>query len=53
MPFVLWPIVGDTIPLAAVFVSWAMLGTEDIGVQVERLLCPQRAQVDLASHTVI
>lgn len=35
MPFVLWPIVGDTTPLAAVFVSWAMLGTEDIGVQVE------------------
>ena len=35
MPFVLWPIVGTATPLAATFVSWAMLGTEDIGVQVE------------------
>jgi len=35
MPLVLWPIVGNATPLAAVFVSWAMLGTEDIGVQVE------------------
>jgi len=35
MPLVLWPIVGNCTPLAAVFVSWAMLGTEDIGVQVE------------------
>mmetsp|Transcript_51202 Transcript_51202/g.169621 ORF Transcript_51202/g.169621 Transcript_51202/m.169621 type:complete len:384 (-) Transcript_51202:358-1509(-) len=35
MPFVLWPIVGTATPLAATFVAWAMLGTEDIGVQVE------------------
>ncbi|EOD31141.1 hypothetical protein EMIHUDRAFT_55324, partial [Emiliania huxleyi CCMP1516] len=35
MPLVLWPIVGTSTPLAATFVSWAMLGTEDIGVQVE------------------
>ena len=35
MPLVLWPIVGTATPLAATFVSWAMLGTEDIGVQVE------------------
>lgn len=35
MPLVLWPIVGNATPLAAVFVSWAMLGTEDIGIQVE------------------
>jgi len=35
MPLVLWPVVGNATPLAALFVSWAMLGTEDIGVQVE------------------
>jgi len=35
MPFVLWPIVGGYTPVAAIFVSWALLGTEDIGVQVE------------------
>jgi len=35
MPLVLWPIVGNATPLAAIFVSWAMLGTEDIGIQVE------------------
>jgi len=35
MPLVLWPIVGNATPIASVFVAWAMLGTEDIGVQVE------------------
>lgn len=35
MPFVLWPVVGSATPFASAFISWAMLGTEDIGVQVE------------------
>ena len=35
MPLVLWPVVGTWTPLASIFVCWAMLGTEDIGVQVE------------------
>ena len=35
MPLVLWPIVGNATPIASVFVAWALLGTEDIGVQVE------------------
>ena len=35
MPFVLWPVAGAATPIASLFVSWALLGTEDIGVQVE------------------
>ena len=35
MPFVLWPVAGPATPIASLFVSWALLGTEDIGVQVE------------------
>jgi len=35
MPFVLWPIVGNATPFASVFVAWALMGTEDIGIQVE------------------
>jgi len=35
MPLVLWPIVGPATPVASLFVAWALMGTEDIGVQVE------------------
>lgn len=34
-PLVLYPVMGVGTPVAAFFVAWALLGLEDIGVQVE------------------
>ena len=39
LPLALWPALGLGTPLATVFIGFALLGIEDIGVQIEEPFC--------------